>query len=213
MSHITAAEFRVRIEALGFSQDDAAAALGVTGRTVRRWIAGTTDVPEGVADELASIERETSDYVQAGISALQKQGADSGGLAWLTTYQNNEAYHTAYPKAAYPASWHRAVMGRVCAAVPWARLTYHLTGEDESLRMIEAVERFVHTRAEMRDGTPVVSTGEAWNQAGLHWWVRGKDFDLVEDLFYKAMEEAGWVRELRHPDLWFEGANHPRNAG
>lgn len=46
-------------------QTPLAEALGVTDRTMRRWLAGTFGIPEPIAAEIASLERATKDATAA----------------------------------------------------------------------------------------------------------------------------------------------------
>jgi thymidylate synthase len=55
----------------------------VEERTVRRWIAGTHPVPAGAAEDLLRIDRQTADYVEAAVSALQEDGPDADGVSWV----------------------------------------------------------------------------------------------------------------------------------
>lgn len=121
---MTAAEFRVTIERLGLDQRDAATALKVTERTVRRWVAGAQDVPLGVAGDLTRIEEHTADFVAAVIAALEQTGPDEDGVTWVSTYPSDTVYREHHPDVDLPASWHRAAMGRVRTALPWVRLDF-----------------------------------------------------------------------------------------
>lgn len=119
---MTAAEFRSLTESLGLDQRAAARLLRVEERTVRRWIAGSHPVPAGAAADLRKVEAFTAEYVAAVVAALIEDGPDDDGQGWLLTFATDAAYRTHHPDAEFPASWHRAAMGRVRAAVPWARL-------------------------------------------------------------------------------------------
>lgn len=121
---MTAAEFRVAIEALGIDQGTAAELLGVTDRTVRRWIAGTHDIPAGAAADVRKIEAHTDDFVDAVVEQLIEGEPDEDGQRWVLTHASDAAYRTLHPDAHLPASWHRAAMGRVAREVHGVRLHY-----------------------------------------------------------------------------------------
>lgn len=121
---MTAAEFRCLTEYLGLDQRAVARVLGVEERTVRRWIAGTHTVPAGAAEDLLRIDRQTADFVEAVVSALQEDGPDADGVSWVVTYPSDAAYRLHHPDLPWPAAWHRAAMQRVAERVPWARLDF-----------------------------------------------------------------------------------------
>lgn len=105
------AEFKMVREAWGWTLDAIAAYLTVDPRTVRRWEAGRSRIPDGVreamelleehlvalVDELAGLLRDASDVV------LEVPAGDAGGL---------------------PAACWRAVAYRVSERVPGLYVTY-----------------------------------------------------------------------------------------
>jgi transcriptional regulator with XRE-family HTH domain len=120
---LTAAEFRVAREALGVTGDWLAARLSVTDRQVRRWEAGTTPVPAGVADELRGLADAQDAFVDAVIEALREDGPDHvDGQAWVTVYPSDTAYLADHPDSPWSAGWHRTAMGLVADELEWVRL-------------------------------------------------------------------------------------------
>lgn len=126
---MTAAEFRIARDHLGLPGEWLADRLGVALRTVRRWDSGASPVPAGVLVEIEEIEDETARFVAAVVESLREDGPDDDGVAWVTTYASDAAYRTEHPDLDWPASWHRAAMGRVSRELPWVRLTF--VGADE----------------------------------------------------------------------------------
>jgi hypothetical protein len=116
---MTAAELRVVLEFLGLPQDWLAAQLDVQDRTVRRWLAGTTPIPEFVRETIESYEAATADAVTAGIDQL----GDLPDPAILT-FRSDDDYRQAHPDAEWPASWHRAVVARIAQEVPGLPIQY-----------------------------------------------------------------------------------------
>ncbi len=114
---ITAADLRVRREALGLSQAWIAQQLGVQERAVRRWEAGDRAVPGDVAELLDRVEVETERLVEATLGGLGQMLDDldtaPAGID-LTAYPTDEALWSVHPGfAPLPASWHRAMLAQV----------------------------------------------------------------------------------------------------
>lgn len=110
---MTAAELRVILEWLALPHDWLAGHLGLQDRTVRRWVAGTTPVPDFARLAIEAIEDDTARAVTAGIDQLN----DAVDPA-VVTYPSDEAYRAAHPEALYPAAWHRRVVARIAQEVP-----------------------------------------------------------------------------------------------
>ena len=126
---MTAAEFRVLRDHLGLTGEWLAEHLQVTLRTVRRWDAGTSPIPGGVAATMWELEAESDAFVTAVVEELRADGPDEDGSAWVTTYASDAAYRAEHPDLDWPAAWHRAAMGRVVRELDWVRITY--IGETE----------------------------------------------------------------------------------
>ena len=121
---MTAAEFRIAREHLGVTGDWIAWQLDVTGRTVRRWEQGSARIPAGAAQEVRALVDHQDAFVAALIERCRIDGPDEDGTAWAATYPDDESLAEEHPEVEYPASWHRAAMGRVAASVGWLRLRY-----------------------------------------------------------------------------------------
>ena len=104
---MTPAELRVARERLGLTGDAIAELLDVDPRTCRRWEAGTGPIPTGVERQIAEWE---SEAVQ--LSAEFAMRGQSEGV--LVTYKTDENFWAHEPdRPPYPASWHRAIVGRL----------------------------------------------------------------------------------------------------
>ncbi len=113
------AEFRVAREFLGLTPEWTAKFLGVSARTVRHWEAGKYLIPDGVRRQIRRLETQTGAYVDTVVRHLKDAQQPA-----VTTYSRDEEYRLADPNSPYPASWHRAVTGRVALQVPGLRVHY-----------------------------------------------------------------------------------------
>jgi transcriptional regulator with XRE-family HTH domain len=108
---MTAAEFKMVREAWGWTLETIAAYLTVDPRTVRRWEAGTSRVPDGVREGMELLEQHLNALVEdiatqardAPDVTLEIPAGDVGGL---------------------PAACWRAVAYRVAEDVPGLYVTY-----------------------------------------------------------------------------------------
>lgn len=119
------AELRMVRHTLGLTGGDLAALLGVTDRTVRRWEAGTVPIPEGVRRDVEHLEGVASGHVTAVIDVLPTVGTSAGEVSLGIP---RDGVH-----GGLPASWWRAVAGRVAAEVPGLVVRYpeHMTPGNE----------------------------------------------------------------------------------
>jgi DNA-binding XRE family transcriptional regulator len=113
------AELRVARESLGLPQSWLAEHLAVSERTVRHWEQGKFAVPLHAAQALRQACADADALVSAEIVALE------GDV--IRTFASDTAFREAHPDCPYPASWHRAVVARVCLQVP--NLTVRYVGE------------------------------------------------------------------------------------
>lgn len=118
-SPMSDAEFRCLREWLGLTMEWLADHLGVAERTVRRWEAGTSRVPQGVADELLRLSEVTYDALN-GLTGKLADMADPG----VITYRSDEDYRQHHPDQDWPASWHRALCARLADEVPGLRISF-----------------------------------------------------------------------------------------
>lgn len=116
---MTGAEFRLAREHLGLTTRWLADHMGVAERTVHRWEAGTSLVPEGVRIEMDLLAIATDREVERAVSRCRAQEQPT-----LATYRTDRDYLRAEPGQGRPASWHRAVAARVAAKVPHLTVTY-----------------------------------------------------------------------------------------
>jgi DNA-binding XRE family transcriptional regulator len=117
---MTPAEFRVFREWLGLTLDWLAEMLGVQGRTVRRWEAGTAPIPDGVRLQIEEHEAKTARFIGLEVARLR----DAADIA-MTTYRTDADYRAAVGGApTLPASWHRAVCARIAQEIPGLSITY-----------------------------------------------------------------------------------------
>jgi hypothetical protein len=52
--------------------------LGISGRTMRRWVAGTTDAPAGLHVDLLRLTQERAAVLDSLAARLRESGADTG---------------------------------------------------------------------------------------------------------------------------------------
>ena len=120
---MSAAELRVVIEYLGIDQRLLAAIMGVDERTVRRWIAGTTPIPDGARLEVEAIEAATARAVGELVSAL-RDAADVGVIVHRT---DQEMWAERPELRPYPARWWRMVVARAAHEIPGLEIDYRPT--------------------------------------------------------------------------------------
>lgn len=121
---MTAAEFRIARERLGVTGDWIAWRLDVTGRTVRRWEQGSARIPAGAGQDVRDLVDHQDQFVAAISERFRLDGPDEDGASWAAVYPDDESLAEEHPEVEYPASWHRAAMGRVAASLGWLRLRY-----------------------------------------------------------------------------------------
>lgn len=124
---MTAAELRVVREYLGLTIEWLCADLDVQGRTGRRWESGESPIPDGVRARIEEIEQQTAALVDEAIAACRDAREPE-----MLTYRSDADYRMHHPEAAWPASWHRAVVGRVAQEVPGLVIDYWAPGLDGS---------------------------------------------------------------------------------
>ena len=117
---MTSAQFKVAREFLGFTGDWLADWFSVNPRTVRGWEQGRSPVPTDVCKVMGDFLGEAADIVGDEVEEL----LEVPGPVYVT-FRDDDEYHNAYPKVPYPASWHRALAGRIAQAVPGLRVMYH----------------------------------------------------------------------------------------
>lgn len=105
---MNAAQLRITLDWLGLTLEDAAEILGVTGRQVRRWIAGTSRVPAVVGDEIRQIEEATAQVVADVVEELR-----TADQPVIVAYRSAEQMWTDRPELSpYPPGWWRMVAAR-----------------------------------------------------------------------------------------------------
>jgi len=79
---MTDAELRVVREYLGLTGEALAAILGVDNRTIRRWEAGTHEIPDGAREQIERIEAMAAEMVTRAVelSTQADTSADVSGL-------------------------------------------------------------------------------------------------------------------------------------
>ena len=95
---MTPADLKIRREALGLSGEQLAARCGIQSRSVRRWEAGFTPVPDFVEDVLLEIEVFTDRLVAGSIAEATAQFAASpDDVIEIQTYATDEDMWAAHP--------------------------------------------------------------------------------------------------------------------
>lgn len=121
---MTAAEFRILRDQLGVTTAWLAEQLGVAERTVRRWEAGTSEVPAAAAADLHAIAAATDEFVAAVVDELATAPPEDDGVRWVLAYASDAVYRAYHPDSPWSAGWHRAAMGRVAEQVTGVRIHY-----------------------------------------------------------------------------------------
>lgn len=123
---MTPADLKIRREALGLSGEQLAARCGIQSRSVRRWEAGFTPVPDFVEDVLLEIEVFTDRLISGSVAEAAAQFAASpDDVIDIQTYATDEDMWAAHPDwEPMPASWFRMVCWRVSEELP-ADVTFH----------------------------------------------------------------------------------------
>lgn len=122
---MSSAEFRCLREFLGLSPEWLAEHLDVQERTVHRWSTSDTHVPEGVAERMRLIARDTAAYVSTlartgGTVFTYRNDAQFLRSADISTLPTDHRHHASI----FPASWHRAVAARVLDAQSGVTIDY-----------------------------------------------------------------------------------------
>ena len=123
---MTPADLKIRREALGLSGEQLAARCGIQSRSVRRWEAGFTPVPDFVEDVLLEIEVFTDRLVAVSVAEAAAQfEASADDVIEIQAYATDEDMWAAHPDwEPMPASWLRMVCWRVSEELP-ADVTFH----------------------------------------------------------------------------------------
>jgi predicted transcriptional regulator len=112
---MTDAELRSMREWLGVTGEWLADRLRVEGRTMRRWEAGTTPVPDGVRAELAVLVAEADAAVREVVAGT------SGAARPVVVVPRSD------PPGGMPAGWHRRIAVRASREVPDLSIAYEDT--------------------------------------------------------------------------------------
>lgn len=107
---LTAAEFKVLRERLGLPASWVARKLSTPERTLSRWETGAHPVRQDAVDLLMAVKAETNIVLNRMLNK-HKPGAV------LRTYRFDEHVDFVGRSGPYPASWHRALIGRLAALV------------------------------------------------------------------------------------------------
>lgn len=203
------AELRVVREHLGLTTRWLAEHLGVQERTVHRWEADVSPIPDGVRCAVEDLEARTAEVVSAAAAAC----LDTPDPAILT-YRTDADYREHHPEQPWSASWHRAVTARVAREVPglvvgWWRPDTPTTGD----RMAVAYVNHILCCYVDDDGTPTPpaegSPGRAYVsgmtqmllEAGI---VRGPHDDALNplDAVRELFETRPAVRDAFRVETW-----------
>lgn len=114
MDHMTGGEFRTVREYLGLTLEWVAEHLDVAERSVRRWEAGTSPIPDGVRRQMEAWEADTARAVTEYVTQLQDMRDPAANIAEDTTQL----------PGGWPPRWHRHVVARAAAEVPGLVIGY-----------------------------------------------------------------------------------------
>ena len=118
------ATLRAHLAALGFTQTDFARLCGVSTRSVRAWLHGSTRIPVHALLTLGEAVDEAEVLVAATVSAAKR----SPGV--VPVYRTDEGFRDAFPHLGlYPASFWLVVVGRAQAAAPVGAVRIEFFGE------------------------------------------------------------------------------------
>lgn len=120
---MTAAELRCYRDRLGVTLEWLAGRLGVADRTVRRWEAEATTIPDGIAREVHGLLEAADEELDAMLADVHQAAADSRDPV-VVTYRSDQEYQADRPGVGWPASWHRAQCARLAEEVPGLRIVY-----------------------------------------------------------------------------------------
>lgn len=124
---MTAAEFRIARERLGVTGDWLAGQLGVEPRAVRRWESGDRVIVEERAQQIRQIIEATDTFIEQIVDELEASGERD-----IVTYPSDKAYRAEHPDLIWPASWHRAAMGRVAELVEGAPVRIRYIADEDA---------------------------------------------------------------------------------
>ncbi len=116
---ITPTELAARREALGLSQSALADTINVKSTRVSEWNKGNRRIPDGISDELDSLEARLDELVQRIIETVEAyvEGND-GDVPVLITHTSNQAFWSAHPEMRpVPAAVHRVACARAKVAL------------------------------------------------------------------------------------------------
>lgn len=118
------AELRVITEYLGLDQSALADYLDVSARTVRRWIAGATPVPDGVRSEIETLENYTDAAVCGVVAELREACAPSVTVYGEDDPEWGDIAASLAIERPVPARWWRMVVARAVREVPGVAIRY-----------------------------------------------------------------------------------------
>ena len=121
---MAAAEFMVTREFLGLSAEWLAQNLVARGRhlsvrTVQRWEAGDTVIPDEIHQQMQTFQAKTLQVVHDAIAVCELTPDPS-----VLTYHSERDYLTHQPGGRWSARWHRAVVARLAQEVPRLEIGY-----------------------------------------------------------------------------------------
>ena len=118
---MTRAEFRIARERLGLTRVWLHQELGVQERAVYRWESGERPISTERAEQIRQMVAFTDDFIDQVAAELTLAAEDE---RTVLTYYDDDEYKREHPGTAWPASWHRAAMGRVAERVAGVRIRY-----------------------------------------------------------------------------------------
>lgn len=191
---MSGATLRVTRERLGLTTRWLAEHLDVAERTVHRWENEHSTIPPGVRRAVEHLAEETEQMVAENVAELL--GTDR---AVVETYRTDEHLARHRPDASWPASWHRALVGRLALEVPGLGIVY---ADDQPAHDDDAPTRYA-TRDEaiLREIVEPIEAGDA----------SADDYD-VDAIADEALAdyEGGYALRVDVEEFWQIVERHAR---
>ena len=114
------ATFRCLRELMGLTTGWCATFFDVAERTIHRWEHEHSRIPDGVADAMRALAKHTEVALDELVFEVARMAEPL-----VVTYRTDADFAAAHPdEVTYPASWNRALVGRLLAELPNTDVVY-----------------------------------------------------------------------------------------